>query len=401
MPLNCVRKIDARNLTVSDFQQNQANNRPVVLTGLIDSWPALRAWSGNDGKKHLTSLAGKASVQVMVSDEGQYRGDMAHRSSMTMTFEDFLSTADRLNGNQLGIQQLYLAQSPLMTSSSTESSLSPLLADISEPQCLEAGQVSHINLWMCTRGSRSSLHYDPYHNLLCVVTGSKEVRCMSPAATQWLYPYPLYSESPNHSAVDFTQPDGVRHPLYAEALKHQLSAHLQAGDALFLPEGWWHQVDSEEKDWELRAAERLAAALSEEFLQQASAKNNAPEDPGTGAAGLGLGDVSVQLMAAMDAWTLRRVLLAVARRFPRTLEAFLCGGLSPAAAELLTARFEAADAQLTHEGRHGEQQRFYEELYAVAERPESVLQALVHQKEEFARQACGMVLREAFQLPSL
>jgi hypothetical protein len=38
-----------------------------------------------------------------------------------------------------------------MTSSSTESSLSPLLADISEPQCLEAGQVSHINLWMCTR----------------------------------------------------------------------------------------------------------------------------------------------------------------------------------------------------------------------------------------------------------
>lgn len=182
MPLNCIRKIDARNLTVSDFQQNQANNRPVVLTGtcafstaeepqharmpemiisrctnkphsifigagLIDSWPALRAWSGDDGKKHLTSLAGKASVQVfvhairatlmmqevyfllrrahcnlrgkssaqvatqvMVSDEGQYRGDMAHRSSMTMTFEDFLSTADRLNGNQLGIQQLYLAQ---------------------------------------------------------------------------------------------------------------------------------------------------------------------------------------------------------------------------------------------------------------------------------------------------
>ena len=182
MPLNCVRKIDARNLTVSDFQQNQANNRPVVLTGtcafstaeepqharmpemiisrctnkphsifigvgLIDSWPALRAWSGDDGKKHLTSLAGKASVQVfvhairatlmmqevdfllrrahcnlrgkssaqvatqvMVSDEGQYRGDMAHRSSMTMTFEDFLSMADRLNGNQFGIQQLYLAQ---------------------------------------------------------------------------------------------------------------------------------------------------------------------------------------------------------------------------------------------------------------------------------------------------
>lgn len=86
-------------------------------------------------------------------------------------------------------------------------------------------------------------------------------------------------------------------------------------------------------------------------LQQSAASiQNGNCIAGTGAAGLGLGDVSVQLIAGMDAWTLRRVLLAVARRFPRTLEAFLCGGLSPAAAELLTARFEAADVQLTREG---------------------------------------------------
>ena len=63
--------------------------------------------------------------------------------------------------------------------------------------------------------------------------------------------------------------------------------------------------------------------------------------------------------------------------------------------------FSVCDGRACCAGRHGEQQRFYEELYAVAKRPESVLQALVHQKEEFARQACGMVLREAFQLPSL
>lgn len=81
-------------------------------------------------------------------------------------------------------------------------------------------------MWQC-RGSRSSLHYDPFHNLLCVVAGSKHVRCMSPAATQWLYPHPLYGESANHSAVDFAQPDLARHPLYKEALEHQLSAHLE------------------------------------------------------------------------------------------------------------------------------------------------------------------------------
>lgn len=50
-------------------------------------------------------------------------------------------------------------------------------------------------------------------------------------------------------------------------------------------------------------------------------------------------------------------------------------------------------------GRHSEQQRFYEELYAVVDEPESVLQALVRQKEEFARRACSLALQDALQLP--
>ena len=58
----------------------------------------------------------------------------------------------------------------------------------------------------------------------------------------------------------------------------------------------------------------------------------------------------MRLMAGLDSWQLRRALLGVARQFPRTLEAFLSGGICPAAAELLTSRFEAADARLAQEG---------------------------------------------------
>ncbi|CAL8464138.1 g3673 [Coccomyxa elongata] len=522
MLVDSVRSIDARLVTLDLFESYQARNEPIVLKGLVRSWPALHAWTGEHGSKNMASLAGKASVQVMVSEGGLYRGDMEHRSSMVMAFKDFLCS-DRVNMDESTAQQLYLAQAPLETSSAMESSLSALLADIVQPECLQGQEVSHVNLWMCTRGSRSSLHYDPYHNLLCMVTGSKRVRCMSPATTQWLYPQPLYGESPNHSAVDFAQPDLARHPLYAEALQHQLSANLQAGDALFLPEGWWHQIDSEavtiavnfwwrspfdrllgthmdayylrriaqsltearkadllqqlspqsdassqrkdqpdegpcqpeacasmasggcgatepkaaahasEGGLESRpavagseaeeqssgvgsrrkrsqedtvndgngdrlSAERLAAAFSAELLAREAAADGPRDYPGP-EDGVGLCNASVRLMAGLDCWALRRVLLQVARQFPRTLEAFLCGGLSPAAAELLTARFEAADAQLAERGKHSEQQRFYEELYAVVEEPESVLQALVRQKEEFAQRACSLTLQEALQLP--
>lgn len=76
------------------------------------------------------------------------------------------------------------------------------------------------------RGSRSNLHYDPYQNLLCVVRGTKRVRIFSPGATPYLYPMPLYGESPNHSSVDVTAPDLITHPLYREAAEHEFVADL-------------------------------------------------------------------------------------------------------------------------------------------------------------------------------
>ena len=77
------------------------------------------------------------------------------------------------------------------------------------------------------RGSRSSLHYDPYHNLLCLVQGEKTVQLMSPELTHLLYPMSILGESPNHSHVNFAHPDLKQHPLYKQALASQQVFTLQ------------------------------------------------------------------------------------------------------------------------------------------------------------------------------
>ena len=44
--------------------------------------------------------------------------------------------------------------------------------------------------------------------------------------------------------VSLHEPDLARFPRFAEALRHALSAELEPGDALYIPYGWWHHVES-------------------------------------------------------------------------------------------------------------------------------------------------------------
>ncbi len=60
-----------------------------------------------------------------------------------------------------------------------------------------------------------------------MVRGAKRVRLYSPAATRYLYPMPLYGESPNHSAVDVAASDTRCHPLYKQARQHELLADVR------------------------------------------------------------------------------------------------------------------------------------------------------------------------------
>ena len=50
---------------------------------------------------------------------------------------------------------------------------------------------------------------------------------MHPDLTPCVYPLPLWGQSSNHSAVDFTQPDCDLHPRFQQALQQQQSFELQ------------------------------------------------------------------------------------------------------------------------------------------------------------------------------
>lgn len=118
---------------------------------------------------------------------------------------------------------------------------------VETPSIIPTEQLVAINLWMSIGTSRSSIHYDPYHNLLCVVTGHKTVRLWSPKCSAQLYPKALSGEASNHSDVDFAAPNLSLHPRFQETYSEVQTVDLKPGDVLFIPEGWWHQVDSDSR----------------------------------------------------------------------------------------------------------------------------------------------------------
>jgi hypothetical protein len=94
----------------------------------------------------------------------------------------------------------YVAQAPL------EGQLQALRADCPDPAFLDSSefQIRSRNLWMSFGSTRSSVHYDHAHNILCTVTGQKVVTLWPPSVSRHLQPGSLLGESANHANVRLT-----------------------------------------------------------------------------------------------------------------------------------------------------------------------------------------------------
>ncbi|KAL7112987.1 hypothetical protein ACP275_04G035400 [Erythranthe tilingii] len=256
--------------------QIESKNAPAVFTGCVKEWKAFSKWNVlNGGLDYLMDMVGSSVVGAMLSKSAPvFYGDIRSHERVPLPFSTFLGYCkdilqyeddgkdsisqlrkhkpeglvtdhgDHLVGEE-SRKQIYLAQVPIVNAENDEmAQLECLREDIETPGFLEGKVLASINLWMNSSRTRSSTHYDPHHNLLCIISGHKQVVLWPPSACSFLYPLPLYGEASNHSAIPL---DNINFSLYPRAKsmdEYSQKVTLHAGDALFIPEGWFHQVDS-------------------------------------------------------------------------------------------------------------------------------------------------------------
>jgi lysine-specific demethylase 8 len=110
------------------------------------------------------------------------------------------------------------------------------------PQYFPDQRQLDVRIWIAAPGQKSTLHNDNYQNFNAQISGVKKFVLFPPEH----YPY-LYTEIHNEgcwvSRVDAFDPDLSRYPLFTQA--KAVTCTLTAGEILYVPLFWWHQVYAE------------------------------------------------------------------------------------------------------------------------------------------------------------
>ncbi|KAJ3347143.1 hypothetical protein HDU83_002349 [Entophlyctis luteolus] len=268
-----IQRVDARTISVEDFVAKFMNCDPpvpVVLTNVVDAWPAFEKWSDFD---YIAQCAASRLVPVETcaeSDAGRsfLSDSWSHRvMPLSEYLSKFFPRKESSGGNPKAIGSekdeegitAYLAQHPLfeqIPSLREDISIPPFCGATTMEDALAPSNTQIVapplaSAWLGPAGTVSPLHSDPCHNLLAQVVGSKYVRLYDARDAGVLKPVRDPTKGLN-ATVDVDQDvwDAQRgcckNPTETACLRNVRAWQtvLAAGEALYIPRLAWHYVRS-------------------------------------------------------------------------------------------------------------------------------------------------------------
>jgi hypothetical protein len=202
-----------------------AANRPVLVTGLVDHWPA-RQWSF----EALERALGAVDVDVQWNREAHPDYEIA--PDKLTTRQNFGAILRRIATGGPS-NDFYVTA---FNSGHNKQALAPLWPDVGDiPGWLAPTEERDGFFWTGPQGTITPFHHDLTNNLLVQFAGEKRVKLV-PAAEA--------ARMRNHRHC-FSQWRGEELPAGPGDVTRPpvLEVTLTPGDALFLPVGWWHHVE--------------------------------------------------------------------------------------------------------------------------------------------------------------
>lgn len=202
-------------------------NRPVIITGMMDDWPALQRWNFD----YFRARYGEREVEVQFgrnADSDYEMNSIAHKRRMPFgEFVTLVETAGHSN-------DFYMTAN---NDSTNRQALDGLWGDIVQlPEYLDPARPGGF-FWFGPAGTITPFHHDLTNNFMAQVIGRKRLRLIPACELANVY---------NHrhcfTPVDARHIDYSRFPAMRNA--QVLECELAPGEILFLPVGCWHFVEA-------------------------------------------------------------------------------------------------------------------------------------------------------------
>jgi ribosomal protein L16 Arg81 hydroxylase len=209
------------------FEQYYFQNRPVIITGAFDFWPARTQWNFD----YLRERCGECEVEVQFGRESDVDYEVNQpKHKWMMRFSDYVDLVERSGPTN----DFYMTAN---NTSHNRAALAALWADVPAiREYLDGASPDTGFFWMGPAGVQTPFHHDLTNNFMAQVIGRKRIKLVPLSDTTHMANHlHCYSQVDGH-AIDYE-----RFPSMHNA--HLIECTLAPGELLFLPIGWWHYVE--------------------------------------------------------------------------------------------------------------------------------------------------------------
>jgi hypothetical protein len=209
------------------FEQYYSQNRPVIITGAFDFWPARSRWNWD----YFRERCGDCEVEVQFGRESDANYEINQPMlKRMMRFADYVDLVEQSGPTN----DFYMTAN---NTSHNRAALAALWSDVPPiDEYLDAASPDTGFFWMGPAGTRTPFHHDLTNNLMAQVIGRKRIKLVPLSDTPHMANHLHCYSQVDGGAIDYDSFPSMRQAQLLECT-------LAPGELLFLPIGWWHYVE--------------------------------------------------------------------------------------------------------------------------------------------------------------
>nr|XP_006820060.1 PREDICTED: jmjC domain-containing protein 7-like [Saccoglossus kowalevskii] len=201
------------------------HGKPLILRGAMKHSPGFNLWT----TQYLKEKYGDLEVRLEGKIEKASNIPIGAKSFGRDTIANFINTYQ--SENKYIVSQLPTAMYP----------------EVMVPPTMQCGtfkdSLVEIDIWMSSGNSKSALHKDAFNTWNCLVSGTKQWKMVENKYEPLIYrSWEPEAQIGGFSLINVSSVDMIKHPNIAKVRWSNFT--ITAGDCLYLPRSYYHQVTS-------------------------------------------------------------------------------------------------------------------------------------------------------------